>query len=63
MKIWVDGISGRKCARGLTVTGSRFEMVEYDNGVHVALEPFRPFFESCTLAEMVSRLTSPVVAS
>jgi hypothetical protein len=61
--IYTDSFTGRKCAVGSTVTGSRFELVEYGDSVHVYIEPFRPFFESCSIVEMVTRLTSPVVAS
>lgn len=61
MKIWVDSISGRKCARGVTDNGASFEIVQYGEKVQVGLcskagTYFTPFMEHCTVEEMVARL-------
>lgn len=59
-----DPITNRRVAVGLTSQGYRYEMVDYGDMTHVALElssgNWSQFVEPATLDEMVERLSVSV---
>jgi hypothetical protein len=60
-KIWVDPISGRKCAIGLSSEGYKYEVVQYGELVQMSLmfstgNWCKPFMERATVEEMVTRM-------